>query len=183
MMVADKLPNLEVSLLGHDTFIPRAFVVDLSSDPLTTELRRFYDSGAVSYGARLVSQLPARLRERVSLLPSRPQAELRDTYRAFDFLVFPSVWNEPFGMIAAEAMSCGLPVIVSRGGGTPELVKHEESGLLVVAHGGASGLPKPEDWRMPVGASRWCHSHSHTRWSHHCLEGKNAFSRRPMQDF
>ncbi len=39
--------------------------------------------------------------------------------------------NEPFGRVAIEAMSCGLPVISFESGGICEIVKHEVSGLLI----------------------------------------------------
>ncbi len=38
---------------------------------------------------------------------------------------------EPFGRVAAEAQSCGLPVISFATGGLPEIVMHGESGFLV----------------------------------------------------
>jgi len=39
--------------------------------------------------------------------------------------------NEPFGRVLVEAMASGLPVIATRGGGVPEIVRHEREGLLV----------------------------------------------------
>lgn len=39
-----------------------------------------------------------------------------------DILVVPSVWEEPFGLVAAEAMSSKKPLIVTRSGGLPEVV-------------------------------------------------------------
>jgi glycosyltransferase involved in cell wall biosynthesis len=49
-----------------------------------------------------------------------------------DVLCMPSS-NEPFGRVAAEAQGCGLPVIGYAGGGLPEIIVHEETGLLVPA--------------------------------------------------
>lgn len=37
-------------------------------------------------------------------------------------LVVPSLWNEPFGRVVVEALSCGCPVFVSNRGGMTELV-------------------------------------------------------------
>lgn len=38
------------------------------------------------------------------------------------FLLVPSVWEEPFGMVALEGLACGCYPIVSDGGGLPEAV-------------------------------------------------------------
>ncbi|HKY64073.1 MAG TPA: glycosyltransferase family 4 protein [bacterium] len=43
----------------------------------------------------------------------------------------PSRWEEPFGLVALQAMQLGKPVIATRVGGLPEVVLHRETGLLV----------------------------------------------------
>lgn len=50
-------------------------------------------------------------------------------YRSMDALIVPSRW-EGFGLVAAEALRAGCPVISSRVGGLPELVIHSETGYL-----------------------------------------------------
>lgn len=54
-----------------------------------------------------------------------------DLYRGADLCVFPSVWQEPFGLGAVEAMSCGLPVVATKIGALPEIVDDGETGILV----------------------------------------------------
>ena len=44
-------------------------------------------------------------------------------------IVIPSLWNEPFGLVAAEAMSNGIAIIASKVGGIPEIV--QENGILI----------------------------------------------------
>ena len=44
-------------------------------------------------------------------------------------VVIPSIWEEPFGLVAAEAMSNGACIIASKVGGIPEIIK--ENGILI----------------------------------------------------
>lgn len=62
------------------------------------------------------------------LTPSR-QA-LTDFYRGARLLVVPSIWYETFGIVAAEAMSHGIPVVASRFGALQHTVEDGVSGLL-----------------------------------------------------
>jgi glycosyltransferase involved in cell wall biosynthesis len=47
-----------------------------------------------------------------------------------DLLVLPSL-NEAVGRILIEAAACGIPVVATRVGGVPEIVKDNETGILV----------------------------------------------------
>lgn len=53
-----------------------------------------------------------------------------DFYPEVDVIVVPSLWEEPLGMVVAESMAFGKPVIGSRRGGIPEMIKDGENGLL-----------------------------------------------------
>jgi glycosyltransferase involved in cell wall biosynthesis len=44
--------------------------------------------------------------------------------------VVPSIWPEPFGIVAIEAMAAGVPIVVSRIGGLRDIVIDGESGIL-----------------------------------------------------
>ena len=61
------------------------------------------------------------LEERVRFQAS-PRAELAGLMHAADALVFPSVWDEPFGLVPVEAMSSGLPVLGTPVGGAAEFL-------------------------------------------------------------
>lgn len=49
--------------------------------------------------------------------------------RAAAFLM-PILWEEPFGIVMAEAMACGTPVLGLRRGAVPEVVEHGMTGFV-----------------------------------------------------
>jgi len=69
------------------------------------------------------------LGERVRFLGYVPNEELPTYYRRSDIFVLPSA-TESFGLVFAEAMSCGLPIAASDVGGIPETVRDGIDGLL-----------------------------------------------------
>jgi glycosyltransferase involved in cell wall biosynthesis len=48
--------------------------------------------------------------------------ELVEQLNRHRVLVVPSVWQEPFGVVALEAMACGCVPLVARSGGLPDAV-------------------------------------------------------------
>jgi glycosyltransferase involved in cell wall biosynthesis len=46
-----------------------------------------------------------------------------------DCAVFPSLY-EPFGIVALESFAARVPVVVSNAGGLPEVVRHQETGIV-----------------------------------------------------
>ena len=59
------------------------------------------------------------------------QEELIKWYDQADIMLVPSLWQEPFGLVVAEAMARGVPIIASNVGGPAEMITHERNGLLV----------------------------------------------------
>jgi glycosyltransferase involved in cell wall biosynthesis len=65
---------------------------------------------------------------RVSFLGWRD--DIPEIMQILDIFVLPSL-NEGMGRVLVEAMAAGKPVVASRVGGIPDLVKHGQNGLLV----------------------------------------------------
>jgi glycosyltransferase involved in cell wall biosynthesis len=86
------------------------------------------------------------LRRHESLMFAPAVAKPAEIFRGTRALLVPSVWDEPFGRVAAEALLNGVPPLVSDRGGLPE-----------AANGGGFVLPLPAsltmETRTPVAAA------------------------------
>ena len=60
-----------------------------------------------------------------------PFDKMADFYSMIDMCVVPSLWEEPFGLVAIEAMAAGKPVIVSDKGGLIDIVRNGVNGIIV----------------------------------------------------
>jgi glycosyltransferase involved in cell wall biosynthesis len=64
-------------------------------------------------------------------------------------LIAPSTFDEPFGMVLIEALACGTPIVGLSSGAIPEIIKDNETGIVVLkqaddaatAHALAAALP------------------------------------------
>ena len=86
--------------------------------PMEAELRRFLKENAV---------------ENVEMVGFKSGKEKWQLLAKSTFLVLPSEWYETFGLVILEAYAAGKPVVASRMGSLPCLVKDGKSGLLFTA--------------------------------------------------
>jgi len=93
----------------------RLSIVGNGPETYTDELRKRHDALAsdVDWLGRLSSE------------------EIDKLYMTHDVAVVPSTWEEPFGLVALEAMAAGLPVIATQSGGLTEIVRPHFNGALV----------------------------------------------------
>jgi glycogen synthase len=70
----------------------------------------------------------------------RPREALPELYAEADALLFPVIWEEPWGLVPLEAMSVGRPVIASGRGGSGEYLRDRENCLLFEPDEGPVGL-------------------------------------------
>ena len=55
------------------------------------------------------------------------RTDVENIYRSSDIIVMPSRWGEPFGLINIEAGAAGKPMVSTRDGGIPEIIRHGEN--------------------------------------------------------
>jgi len=91
-------------------------------------------AGSGTYKSRL-QMLSARLDidDQIHWVGERAAGEINEWMALCDAIVIPSLttqsWKEQFGRVAAEAMACGVPVVVSDSGSLPEVVR--SAGMIV----------------------------------------------------
>lgn len=76
-----------------------------------------------------------------NILPKLKKGRVEDTsfgeagrdefLRKAKALLFPILWDEPFGMVMIEAMSCGTPVIAFNRGSVEEVIKDGITGFII----------------------------------------------------
>jgi glycosyltransferase involved in cell wall biosynthesis len=84
--------------------------------------------GELELAPRLVEEWG--LEDRVTFVGRVPLAELVRWYQRSELVASPSLY-EGFGLPAAEAMACGLPVVATSAGAFPEVVEDGVTGRLV----------------------------------------------------
>ena len=108
---------------------------------------------AATDGLELVVVGDGPLRDKVpQALGFVPNAELGPYYRRAAVVAVPSR-REGYGVVCAEAMAHGRPVVASAVGGLLDLVAHGETGLLVPP-GDAKGLREALTWLLSDGDLR-----------------------------
>lgn len=131
------------------------------------ELRRRYGwenleleiVGGSAQGAYLgeISRLIASLgcEDRVRLRGMVPRCQLAEIYHNHEILLFPSTWDEPFGITLLEAMASGTAVVATATGGSREIVDDGQN-ALVFPVGDAAACARHVDslLRNPSFASR-----------------------------
>jgi glycosyltransferase involved in cell wall biosynthesis len=105
-LVSDKGASLLLDALKLMTTRPRLTIVGEGPERAALE-KQTADSG---------------LQAQVEFAGSRHGEQLAEALREHEILVVPSLWQEPFGIVAVEGIACGCVAIGSAGGGLPEAI-------------------------------------------------------------
>jgi len=98
--------------------MPLVIVGDVS--PYLPESRPYYENEIAPHVDR----------DRVHHYPSLPNGRVLELMRNARAFLFPIAWEEPFGLVVAEAMAAGTPVVATARGSLPELVEAGVTGYL-----------------------------------------------------
>ena len=85
-----------------------------------------YDAGYSEREVYATSETPG-----VCVHPAVPRAKLWQVMAGAAVVLCPANWDEPFGLVAAEAQACATPVIAYRRGGLEKSVLDGVTGFLV----------------------------------------------------
>lgn len=113
-------------LKGHSTLLEAFRIV---ADEAPTSRLCLVGEGALR---QPLERQAAELRLTGRVCFSESLADVRPALAAADLLVLPSI-DEGLPGIVLESFAAGVPVVATAVGGTPELVEHERTGLLVPA--------------------------------------------------
>jgi glycosyltransferase involved in cell wall biosynthesis len=104
---------------------PDAFLVlagEFSVGPATSNRVRYGDE---------IRRVVAGYANDALVLGSVTPERMHEIYAQADLVVVPSQFEEPFGMVALEALAAGRPVLAFRRGGLPEFISDGRNGFLM----------------------------------------------------
>lgn len=81
--------------------------------------------------AKEIINIAAPLKDKIIFTGGIPPAKIHQLYLLGDVLILPSNFEEPFSMVAIEAMATGLPVIARKRGGLKEYIVDEVNGFFI----------------------------------------------------
>ena len=77
------------------------------------------------------TKIKPQLSSKIKYLGEISQEELSEFYGQAKACLYPILWEEPFGLIMAESMACGTPVIAFDRGSAKEVIKNGKTGFVV----------------------------------------------------
>lgn len=102
-------------------------------------------------------------RDRIEYVGEVGDAAKNELLRTAAALLVPIRWHEPFGIVFAEALACGTPVITCPLGALPEIVEPGRTGFFIASNDVAAGVAAIA--RLPDINRRACRAAAEKRFS------------------
>jgi glycosyltransferase involved in cell wall biosynthesis len=118
---------LFVGRMSPDKGLDHAIAVARRTGRPLRVLCKMWEADEVDYFHRVIEPL---LCDDVEILQEQPLQERIRLVQCADALVNPICWPEPFGLVMAEALACGTPVLAFPRGAATEIVEHGRTGFL-----------------------------------------------------
>lgn len=88
-------------------------------------------AGSPSEGKYWDEKIAPHLNDKIRYIGLVPYEEIAGYFGNAKVFLFPILWDEPFGLVMAEAMAAGTPVIAFNRGSVPEVVVDGKTGFIV----------------------------------------------------
>jgi glycosyltransferase involved in cell wall biosynthesis len=170
-----QLPQNRPIVLAVRRLVRRMGLEDLIDAMALLKKRRGSDAMLLIAGkGRLADELQQRIVEKglendVKLLGFVPDERLPELYRAATISVVPTVALEGFGLITAESLAAGTPVLVTPVGGLPEAVEGLSRDLVLPTTGAealADGIASALAGRLRVPDAQACRDFARANFDH-----------------
>jgi glycosyltransferase involved in cell wall biosynthesis len=118
---------LFVGRMSPDKGLDHAIAVARRTGRPLRVLCKMWEADELDYFHRVIEPL---LGDDVEILQEQPLQERIELVQCADALVNPICWPEPFGLVMAEALACGTPVLAFPRGAATEIVEQGRTGFL-----------------------------------------------------
>lgn len=112
---------------GHEVLLRACQLLKMQQIPFRL---RIFGNAATGYGQQL-KELVKTLDLEQEVIWAGFQTNKSEIYSSIHLLIAPTQLEEPFGLVAVEAMAYEIPVIASRSGGFLETLVDQETGRLI----------------------------------------------------
>ena len=106
--------------------LPEAILIITDTDNIVDWNRELGD-----YKKRVLERIKDKGLEDNIITQSFNYPDLPGIYNSCDVVIYPTIGEEPFGLVPLEGMACGKPVVVTKSGGLVESIIDRKTGFVI----------------------------------------------------